>query len=316
MEVVIFGIHLNLDPIAFTVKLFGRQWDVYWYGALIATGFLLALIYAMFNAKRFNIDINRMLDVALVTTPLAIVCARAYYVLFDGEKVHSVKEFFGFGESSGISGLAIYGGVIGAFTIGALMCFIRKVNILDMFDLTAIGFLIGQALGRWGNFINQEAFGMPTGSNWWGMTSDNVAYDFYINGYDPTALAHPCFLYESLWCIAGFLVLHYFSKKRKFSGQIALMYCVWYGFGRGFIEMLRTDSLMIGKIKVSSLLSFVICITAAVLLYVFLNRVKQNNSDVVYEDVFDNSDEDFNEDNGQALDGEKTEEDEENEQVD
>lgn len=285
MEVLIFGIKLTVDSIAFTVTLGDRHWDIYWYGVIIATGFLLALIYGMTNVKRFGLDLNRMLDVVLVTTPVAILCARAYYVIFDGVKLESISDFFGFGESSGIAGLAIYGGVIGAFVTGALMCLIRKVNIFDMFDIAAIGFLIGQGVGRWGNFINQEAYGDFTGSSWWGMQSERTISEMGGEG-----LVHPCFLYESLWCIAGFFVLHHFSKKRKFSGQIVLMYGVWYGFGRAFIELLRTDSLMLGNIRVSSLLSFVLCITSAVLLTVLSRKAKVDDSKE-YAEIFDTTDE-------------------------
>ena len=275
-NVTIFGIHLKLKPIAFTLPI-GNGWDIYWYGIIIATGFLLALLYGYKNAKRFNLDLDRVLDVVLVSTPVAILCARSYYLIFDGEKLESFSDFFGFGNS-GFSGLAIYGAVIGAFLSGLIMCIIRKVKILDMFDLGSMGFLIGQGIGRWGNFMNQEAFGGPTGSSWWGMTSENVRSDFLMLGYDENALAHPCFLYESIWCIIGFFVINKFSKNRKFSGQIVLMYGVWYGFGRAIIELLRTDSLMIGRLKVSCLLSVVIAITSLILLIVFYKRSSENEN--------------------------------------
>ncbi len=281
LDVVIFGIKLTLKPIAFTIPI-GNGWNVYWYGIIIAVGFLLAVLYAMKNAKRFNLNTDRMLDVTLVTVPLAILCARAYYVIFDGEKLESFKDFFGFGDSSGFSGLAIYGGVIGAFTIGPLICLLRKVKITDMFDIASIGFIIGQCVGRWGNFVNQEAYGSFTNSSWWGMQSDRTIYEM------GEGLVHPCFLYESLWCLAGFFVLHYFSKKRKFSGQIFLTYCAWYGFGRAFIELLRTDSLMIGNIRVSSLLSFALCITSGILLIVFLRKAKVEATAGAYSTMFQN----------------------------
>lgn len=283
-EVTIFGINVNLDPIAFTV--FG--WDVYWYGVIIAFGFMLALVYGYVNAKRYNINIDRMLDVVLVTVPVAILCARTYYVLFDGVKLESFGDFFGFGKSSGVSGLAIYGGVIGAVLAGGLMCYIRKLNVLSMFDLASPAFLLAQSIGRWGNFINQEAFGSFTGSSWWGMESAKT-----ISYMGSEGLVHPCFLYESIWCIIGFFVLHYFSKKRNFKGEIALMYCIWYGFGRGIIELLRTDSLMIGPIKVSSLLSFLICIGAIITIIVV--RRKSLEKQEVYEGVFNENFDDVNE---------------------
>lgn len=280
IEITIFGINLTLNPIAFSIPLGEKHWDIYWYGIIIALGFLLALIYGMKNARRFGLETDRMLDVVLVVVPVAILCARLYYVIFDGVKMESIGDFFGFGDSSGFSGLAIYGGVIGAFVSGALMCKIRKVNILDMFDIAAVGFLIGQGIGRWGNFVNQEAYGAFTGSTWWGMQSDRTIMEM------GEGLVHPCFLYESIWCIVGFFLLHYLSKKRKFSGQIVLSYAAWYGFGRAFIELLRTDSLMLGRIKVSSLLSFVLCIAAVSILTVMFKRLK-NKDTRDYENIFE-----------------------------
>ncbi len=285
IDVTIFGINLTLKPIAFTVPIAGG-WDVYWYGIIIAVGFLLALIYGMKNATRFNLNADRMLDVVIVVVPIAILCARSYYVIFDGEPLTSIGDFFGFGDSSGFSGLAIYGGVIGAFVSGAIMCKIRKVYIPDMFDVAAVGFLIGQGIGRWGNFVNQEAYGTFTNSNFWGMQSDRTILEL------GEGLVHPCFLYESVWCIAGFFILNHFSKKRKFSGQIFLMYCTWYGFGRAFIELLRTDSLMLGaNIRVSSLLSFALCIAAGTLLVALSKKAVSNSSNGEYINVFANIEE-------------------------
>ena len=297
MEVVIFGIKLTLKPVAFTIPI-GNGWNVYWYGIIIALGFLLAVLYAIKNAPRFNLNPDKMLDVALITVPVAILCARAYYVIFDGEKLESFSDFFGFGDSSGFSGIAIYGGVIGAFLFGTAFCKLFKVKILDMFDIAAVGFIIGQCIGRWGNFFNQEAYGTFTNSSWWGMESSRTIYEM------GEGLVHPCFLYESLWCLAGFFVLNYFSKKRKFSGQIFLTYCAWYGFGRAFIELLRTDSLMLGNIRVSSLLSFVICITAIVLLTVLLRKSKAQAKVCEYNTMFENEEE-FSE-NEEVLEIEET----------
>lgn len=280
IEVIIFGIKLIVKPVAFTIKIASFEWNIYWYGILIALGFMLAVVYALRNYKRFNLDVDRMLDVVLVTVPVSILCARTYYVLFDGVKISSIKEFFGFGTSSGLSGIAIYGAVIGAFVTGAVMCKLRKVNMLDMFDIAAIGFLIGQGIGRWGNFINQEAYGDFTNSSWWGMQSDRTISEM------GEGLVHPCFLYESVWCIAGFFLLHYLSKKRKYSGQVVLMYCAWYGFGRMFIEMLRTDSLMIGPFRVSVIVSFIICAAAVTLLIVLNRRQKVTESAETYTNMF------------------------------
>lgn len=281
--VTIFGIHLTLNPIAFTLPI-GNGWPIYWYGIIIALGFLLAIIYGMKNAERFGVNTDKMLDVIIVTTPVSILCARTYYVIFDGIKLNSIGDFFGFGTSSGFSGIAIYGAVIGAFACGAIMCKIKKIKTLDMFDLAATAFLIGQGIGRWGNFVNQEAYGTFTNSSWWGMQSNLTIAEMGAEG-----LVHPCFLYESIWCIIGFFVLNHFSKKRRFSGEIILLYCVWYGFERSIIENLRTDSLMIGNIRVSVLVSVIICLSAAVTLIVVLKKQQAVVNDDDYTEIFEDT---------------------------
>jgi phosphatidylglycerol:prolipoprotein diacylglycerol transferase len=275
MDVTLFGIDLKINPQAFKIG----EFTVYWYGIIIGLGFLLAVIYAMKNAPRFSLDKDRMLDVVLVVTPVSILCARAYFCFFpyeNGSRITSFKEFFGIGTNEGFRGLAIYGAVIGAFVAGYVMCKLRKVKVLDMFDIASVGFLIGQGIGRWGNFFNQEAFGAATGSDWFGMMSKNTGG---VN-------VHPCFLYESLWCICGFFVLNYFSKKRKFSGEMFFMYGVWYGFGRFFIEYLRTDSLMIGKMKVSMLVSALIFIVCLALLLFMYQKSKRVGLQTEYTSLF------------------------------
>ena len=295
-DVTIFGIDITLNPVAFTIPI-GDGWKVYWYGILIALGFLGALIYAYTNYKRFNLDMDRAIDVVLVTLPVAILCARAYYVIFDGEKLESIGDFFGLGNGQGFSGLGIYGGVIGAFVTGFLMCKLRKVKFTDMFDIAAIGFLIGQGIGRWGNFINQEAYGAFTNSEWWGMESNQTIAEM------GSGLVHPCFLYESIWCLTGFVVIHFLSKKRKFSGEVFLMYLAWYGFGRALIEPLRTDSLMIGPFKVSLLLAILLCVSSLILIFVIRSKIKANSGD--YQSVFETEDGDF--ENSEELTIEETE---------
>ncbi len=281
-NVTLFGLEFSINPIAFTLPI-GNGWSVYWYGIIIALGFLCAVIYGYIMAKKLDIDLDRMLDVILITTPLAILCARIYYVIFDGVKLDSISDFFGFSDGSGFSGLAIYGGVIGAFGIGALACKLRKVDILDMFDLAATGFILAQGIGRWGNFFNQEAYGTVTGSTWWGMTSDRI-----VREMGTTELVHPCFLYEFVSCILGFFLLNYVLKHRKFKGQVVISYCIWYGFMRAFLELLRTDSLMIGKIRVSSLLSFVICIAGIIAMIIILKKKKEKSLNMEYVPMFEN----------------------------
>lgn len=279
-DVTLFGLHFTIKPIAFTLPI-GNGWNIYWYGIIVATGFLLAILYGYKKAKDYDINTDRMTDVILITTPLAILCARTYYVIFDGEPIHSIGEFFGFSSSSGFAGIAIYGGVIGALVIGSAACKLRKIKILDMYDLTLTAFLIGQGIGRWGNFVNQEAYGTFTGSTFWGMESNRTIAEL------GSGLVHPCFLYESIWCIAGFFVLNALSKRRKFSGQISLYYGIWYGFGRGIIELLRTDSLMLGNFRVSSLLSFVLCIACATVMIVVLKKQKEDKKNKEYIPAFE-----------------------------
>lgn len=280
-SVKLFGLDLNFDSVAFTLPV-GGGWSIYWYGVCIAVAFLAAVIYGFVRAKHFSVDPDRLTDVVLVTAPLAILCARIYYVIFyPGDlEIDSVTDFLGISGHSGVAGLAIYGGVIGAAVIGFVMCKLRKLDFLDTLDLTAICFLIGQAIGRWGNFFNQEAFGSPTGSDFWGMMSEGT----------DNVMVHPCFLYESIWCLLGFVLLHFMSKKRKFSGQIALSYGVWYGFGRMIIEGLRTDSLYLGPLKVSQWLSGALVLGCGIALIVIFVKLGNAKKALSYETMFDEID--------------------------
>ena len=270
----LFGIEFNINPIAFS---FFGLWDVYWYGIIIATGVCLAFAYGMKNARRFDMNPDHIFNSFVIVLPASIISARAYYIIFDPHMTFA--DFFDI-KGRGFAGLAIYGGVIGAAITIFIMQRIYKFNILSALDITSIGFLIGQGIGRWGNFVNQEAYGSVTGSSWFGMTGSKIAANI---GSD--ALVHPCFLYESLWCILGFFVLHHFSKKRKYKGQIALMYGAWYGFERTFVELLRTDSLMVGNsgIRVSSLLSALLCITCVTILMIMRKKrlATANNDEYV-----------------------------------
>lgn len=280
-NVTFMGIKFKLDPIAFTIPI-GKGWDIYWYGILIAIGFLCAILYGFKRAKKYDVDPDKLTDVILVTTPLAIVCARLYYIIFynGDQSFKSFKDVIGISSNSGVAGLAIYGGVIGAAVIGFLMCRLRKVNFLDTIDIAASGFLVAQSIGRWGNFFNQEAFGTATGSTWFGMTSESVAEEL---GYG--VMAHPCFLYESLWCLLGFILLHFIGNHRDFKGQLALTYGVWYGFGRMIIEGFRTDSL--GHfLRVSQWLSAALVIACGATLIVMFRRLRQAKIDATYTEMF------------------------------
>lgn len=272
------GLTFKIDPVAFT--LFGA--DFYWYGVIIAVGLALAILYAFSQMKRFGIDSNRAVDVIFVGTIAAIVGARLYYVAFQWDMFKDDLSSILFTRDGG---MAIYGGIIGALIFGLLMCKIRKVKMLPMLDITGLGLLIGQAIGRWGNFVNQEAFGGNTTLPW-GMTSKTIQNYLTIHQaslqsqgmtIDPTMPVHPCFLYESLWCALGFLLLHLYRKHRKFDGEMFLMYIGWYGFGRFVIEGLRTDSLMLGSIRISQLVALFCVIGAVVTILIIRSKKKRSN---------------------------------------
>ena len=238
------GLSFEISRVAFTIG----GVNIYWYGVVIAVGLVLAMIFAMRHCTEFGIDGDSMVDVLVVGVVLGILSARAYYVAMAPFKYQSIREILSLRDG----GLAIYGGIIGAVVFGGLACKWRKVPVLPMFDLTGMGFLIGQCLGRWGNFFNQEAFGYNTTLPW-GMYS--AATEAYLRGstvtvpagvtIDPTMPVHPTFLYESIWCLVGFVALRFYMKKRRFNGDIALLYAIWYGLGRFWIEGLRTDSLLL-----------------------------------------------------------------------
>ncbi len=232
--------------------LFGH--DFYWYGAIIACGFLLAVWYCFSRCREFGITQDDLLDTILWAVPLGIVGARAYYVIFYGN-------YDSFWDMCKIweGGLAIYGGVIAATITVFIVCRIKKISPFAMLDIAGFGLLIGQSVGRWGNFTNREAFGYETDVFCrMGLT--------YADGR--TIYVHPCFLYESLWNAVGLLLLHILSKKtrRRFDGQYFLCYLGWYGLGRVWIEGLRTDSLYIGSLRVSQLLAAV-CVVAVVIIF-------------------------------------------------
>lgn len=284
-DVEFFGgdLSLTVNKIAFSIGNF----DIYWYGVIIACGMLAAILYAFLRSDEFGIKFDRMVDVIFVGLIGAVLCARIYYVVMSPGSISSIGDFFNLHSG----GIAIYGAIIGALLFGGIMCKIRKINVLSMFDLASVGFLLGQSVGRWGNFMNQEAFGCNTDLPW-GMWSTEV-YN-YLSAHksslaaegitvNPAMPVHPCFLYESLWCLIGFVLLHFLSRRRRYNGQVLLWYIVWYGAGRAVIEGLRTDSLMIGPIRASQALAIVCVIAGIAALIIFGKKYKDRpvGSDVV-----------------------------------
>lgn len=269
------GLEFTINRVALSIGGF----NIYWYGVIIAVGMLLALLYAFRHAVDFGIDSDRLVDVVAIGTVMAIVCARIYYVAMAPFEYNSVWEMI----DIRLGGIAIYGAVIGAFVFGGLAAKWRKIPLLPLFDLVAIGFLIGQGIGRWGNFVNQEAFGTNTTLPW-GMYSEGTkAYLQSVQvtlpadvTVDPSMPVHPTFLYESIWCLVGFLALALYVKHRRFHGQIFLLYAIWYGLGRGWIEGLRTDSLLIGNtgLRASQLVAYASALVAFFLLVAGLRRTK------------------------------------------
>lgn len=271
-----------------------------WYGVIIAFGFTLAALFGGRIAYTWRISLSKMVDVLIYGTFGGIIGARAYYVIFEWD-------YYGVHPSEIIAiwngGLAIYGGIIGGILAGFITCKVEKINFLNLLDLTGMSLLIGQGIGRWGNYANQEAFGTFTGGNY-GMMSDKIVS--YISKYpskfgldgvenigayieENNLYVHPTFFYEFVWCMLGFLVLYIILKKcRKFSGQMFLCYGVWYGTGRAIIEGLRTDSLYIGDtgLRVSQLLSMAIVVVSAVLLIINLIKVKKNPKPIEGVDFF------------------------------
>ena len=276
----IFNVYSTLCE--FTV--FGHEVTIKFYGVIIAFGFLLAVLFGGRMAYKWKLDLNKMLDILLFGTIGGIVGARLYYVAFEWDYYsRHLSEIPQIWEG----GLAIYGGLIGGILAAFLVCRHNGLNFLKLLDLAGMSFLIGQGIGRWGNYANQEAFGTNTTMPW-GMTSDKVARyisthqaEFAEKGItmDASAPVHPTFLYESLWCIASFIIIYIICKKAyKFSGQLILCYGILYGAERAVVEGLRTDSLYIGttSLRVSQVLSMVLVLICAAILIAKLVELKKH----------------------------------------
>lgn len=272
---------------AFTI--FGVQ--IKWYGIMIGLGLLLAVIYCFRKMKDVGLDSDRATDAVFFGFIGAIIGARLYYVFMSWDNYKdNLSEIFALRDG----GLAIYGGIIGALLFGLITAKIRKVKLLPILDLTGMGFLIGQTLGRWGNFFNHECFGSNTDLPW-GMTSPRIQSALSANAsaiysstgvtVDPTQPVHPCFLYESLWCLIGFLILHFYFKHRKFDGEIFFMYVGWYGLGRFFIEGLRTDSLMVGHLRISQLVAALSVVAAIAVIIAMRMKIRTDGEYTFYKDT-------------------------------
>ena len=275
------GIDFDLPSVAFT--LFG--YEIKWYGIIIAIGFGLAVLYGGRMAYKWHMSLDGMTDVLIWGTLFGIVGARLYYVAFEwdyyAEHLSEIPLIHN-------GGMAIYGGIIGALIGAVIGCKIGKINFLNLLDLGALGLLIGQGIGRWGNFFNQEAFGTNTTTALFRMWSPKIQQTLAESSaalaekgmeVDPMLPVHPTFLYESVWCLLSFVVLHLIvTKKRDFKGEIFMLYGVLYGAERMIVEGMRTDSLYIANttLRVSQVLSAVIMAVALVFFIVYFLKAKND----------------------------------------
>lgn len=272
------GIDLDISRVAFTVF----HLPIYWYGILIATAFLVCVLWAMKDSKKYDLVPETVIDLMLFAAPAAIICARLYFVIFSWDNYkNDLVQIVNFRNG----GLAIYGGIIGAVITAYFVAKYKKIPTFKLFDFAIPYVALGQAIGRWGNFFNQEAFGTNT-SLPWGMTSstiktylaNNAQHLSEVNGITvyPDLPVHPTFLYESLWDIAVFAFLMWMRKKKKFNGEVFCLYFVTYSLGRAVIEGLRTDSLMLGHLRVSQILSVLLVVAFGAFILYKRSKLKNN----------------------------------------
>ena len=278
----------HVDEVAFTI--FGRS--VAWYGLLITCGMILAVLYAIHIGKFEGISSDDMIDLAFVIIICGVLGARLYYVIFKWDNyvvtdaqnflmniVETLRNVIAVWEG----GLAIYGGILAGLLTAYIFAKKRKIKFLKLFDILVPCVLIGQVIGRWGNFINMEAYGAETTLPW----RMGILYSFMDTGvatgvWDVEKYVHPTFLYESLWNLVALICVLLCYKKKKFDGQMFCSYLIWYGFGRMLIEGLRADSLMLGNLRISQGVGFVSLILGIVLTIVF---VKKHQSSKAAEDT-------------------------------
>ena len=271
------GIHLEIDRVAFRLG----SWPVYWYGIIIACGFALAVVYASVRAKKTGLSPDTLLDGVLIGAPVGVICARLYYCLFHfSEYAKDPAAIVRIWDG----GLAIYGGVIGAFLTVLIFCRVRKISTGNLLDLLAMGLLIGQSIGRWGNFFNAEAFGRDI------IAAADGSLPFYAMTLSnhPQAAVHPLFLYESLLNLTLFIVLHFFFNKRVFKGEIFLLYMAGYGLIRTFTEGIRgNDALLIWNtnIRVSQLLAVLFTVGSLAVLFFILYKRRSVKNEAAFEDM-------------------------------
>lgn len=271
----------TLKATAFSFQIGKLPITVMWYGIIICIGIFAGFGYFAYRGKKAGLSMDDVFDTTLVTVITAIVGARLYYVIFYGGYLETDGTFW---QNVGGTlyniiavwngGLAIYGGIIGGFLALLIISKWKKVGVFKLTDMVVPGVMLGQLIGRWGNFCNGEAYGTETVLPW------RMGLCNYSTGWR-TIYVHPTFLYESLWNLVGFILINIFYKKKKYHGEITVWYFSWYGLGRAFIELLRTDSLMIGSFRVSSLLSFLLVLILVPLgIYFHMNARKMEKAGI------------------------------------
>lgn len=280
------GLEFTLNRVAF--ELFGRP--IYWYGVIIVSGLILATYLCIRWGKRFGFTEDHILDMLIFAVPIALIAVRVYYVIFNLDIYRNADGSLNWASILRYSdgGLAIYGAIISSVLVLLVFCKVKKLSFLALADLGVHGLFIGQSIGRWGNFMNVEAFGAATAAPW-RMCGPSIADYMLQNGYVDEAGAqailsgnlgvHPTFFYESAWNLVGLLLVYQIGKRRKFDGECFLFYLFWYGIGRFWIEGLRTDSLyffgleLFGMpIRTSQMVAALSAIVAGVLLVVMHRR--------------------------------------------
>ncbi|MGI6742042.1 MAG: prolipoprotein diacylglyceryl transferase [Eubacteriales bacterium] len=250
----------SVNTVAFS--LFGR--NITWYGIIITLGIIAAVALAFLRSKKEGVVADDILDLAIYCVIFGVIGARLYYVIMKRENFNSFYDVIAIWNG----GLAIYGGIIAGFLAGFVVTKIKKMNVRKLFDVGAPSVMLGQIIGRWGNFVNAEAYGSETTLPW-RMGIQNI--------YNPnTIYVHPTFLYESLWNLIGFILINIFYNKKKFDGEVFLWYVSWYGFGRMFIEGLRTDSLYVGPVRISQLVAILSCAACVALIILFRYKSRGN----------------------------------------
>lgn len=268
------GIELHLNPVALS---FGNL-HIYWYGIIIVTGIIFAFFYTLQRAKQEQIQSDHIYDLAIFVILFGILGARLFYVAATW-KQYSYRSFYDI-IAVWNGGLAIYGGIIAGALVVVIFSLIKKIRILSLCDALAPAVMAAQAIGRWGNFVNAEAYGSLDSFEFFGKVfstpwAKNIPFKMTISKMSESGILenigsfHPTFLYESVWNLIGFLLIHFTYKKKKYHGQVLLMYLTWYGFGRMFIEGLRTDSLPAGNLRISQLLAFICFVVGSILLIAF-----------------------------------------------